>query len=174
MPRGNPLKHADWALAKMLFFQGATYATIAQQIGVSQSALCQRVYRENWIDSKTKATQIGNQLVQNRANVALLSLEERADRWTDALAKNVEESISDLSKVKRPKSLKKWQEYENVMHVHTKRGRATFGLDAKTASVTVNCGMIGLPKAQPTEIIDIEPQEQLPESTLDCESSEQS
>ncbi len=167
----RPLTHAvDWSLAKMLFVQGFTHQQIAEQVGVKQGTLAQRIWRENWSDSATKARQIGTTAVENRVNATSLTIQERAERWTDALAKNVEESVEHLSKVKRPKSLKKLKEYEDTLHVHTKRGRATFGLDKTEHSVTINCGLIGLPKGPVPDVIDVEPQEQLPESTGDSQS----
>ncbi len=169
--RNAIVDHINWRLAQFLYFQGVPVQKIADHIGVTRNALCMRVGRENWQEHANTARLLAENLGKHTPEVASLTSAERAEQWVDAVSKNVQDSVRALSKLKIPKTLMGMRDYEEVWKIHTARGRATFGLDKATTSVTINCGLIGLPKSPTPDVIDVEPQEQLTDVAGDSQSA---
>lgn len=135
MPAALPI---DWNHAKLLRFQGLTYPEIAERMGISVGVVSVRASREKWAKAATAARET---VIRGVVQVAAHTLQERAATWTEACAKDLEKSVRHLSSIKKPKRIRELRDLEETWAVHTKRGRATFGLDSVTPA-TVNIGIV--------------------------------
>lgn len=133
----------DWSFAKLLKFQGCSNAEIAAKLGIKTATVAKRVEREKWgvqndIARKSVSADVAR-IVANHSR----SIQERAEEWIESEASNIEKTAQVLNDRKIPKSLTGLIDYETLRGLHTKRGRATFGLDNQSSSIQVNIGLVG-------------------------------
>lgn len=143
MPSVATSQAIDWEHAFTLFSQGLSYPEISVQTGATQVAIRSRASRHKWRDRVATARQQVQLVQQKRVDKLLKPLAERSEAWIDLTATNLEQTAQVITSKPIPKSFMGLMQYEQLMGLHVKRGRATFGLDQQQTAVQVNIGLFG-------------------------------
>jgi len=133
----------DWNFGFALFSQGLSLQEIADQLGATLSAVKAQSARKGWSNQVATARATISTAVTKSVQAQVLTIQDRADRWVNATASDIERTVATLTELKPPKNLKGLKQHEEVWGMHVKRGRATFGLDQQQTAVQVNIGLFG-------------------------------
>lgn len=156
------LNEKQWAAIRTRYLKGESFATIANDYGVSEAALQYRGRKERLQQCKAFAIETssskesspqgekGNSLIVTRESVDSIG-----QRVRSRLAANIEATVARADSY-APSDLREENQLETVLASVTKRAATVFGWSESQASTLVSVNLLG---ALPDRELDVTPTE---------------